>query len=313
MRVRFALAALVVLTACKKKDAAIQPSSQPPLDSGMSVIDSFRTPESVLYDEASDRYLVSNINGAPTAKDGNGFISIVGPSGRVTELKWIEGGKNGVTLNAPKGMGIRGDTLFVADIDEVRMFNRTNGHPVGTIPVRGATFLNDVSVGPDGAVWFTDSGLKPDFSSSGTDAIYHRAAAGGQVHQLAHGADLGRPNGIYAESTTAVVVTFGSGEVYRVDMQGHRTNLAKPPHGQLDGIIRLPGNRFAVSSWEDSSVVSIPMQPDSAAMAMALVHGVESPADIGFDTQRNRILIPSFNGNRIDVRPATAPASAHNP
>src|SRR3972149_4477688 len=42
----------------------------------------FQTPESVLYDAAEDVYLVSNINGSPTAADGYGFISRIGPEGQ---------------------------------------------------------------------------------------------------------------------------------------------------------------------------------------------------------------------------------------
>src|SRR5690242_11480428 len=41
----------------------------------------FATPESVLHDEARDRYLVSNINGKPSDVDGNGFISELSPDG----------------------------------------------------------------------------------------------------------------------------------------------------------------------------------------------------------------------------------------
>lgn len=302
------LAAILALTAaCKKAQPAVEQSAQPPMPANI-VVDSMQTPESVLFDEQADVYLVSNINGAPTVKDNNGFIARVKPDGHVDSLHFIQGGRGGVTLNAPKGTGIRGDTLFVADIDELRMFNRTTGAALGSVHVPGATFLNDVSVAPDGGVWFTDSGLKADFSSNGSDAIYHRDPHTGALHKIAHGTDLGRPNGVLADSTGAVVVTFGSGEVYRVDMQGHRTPMAKPPHGQLDGVFRMGDGTLVVSSWEDSSVVG--MKP-GATMYMQMVKGVPSPADIGYDAQRNRILIPIFSGNRIEIRPITPAASAH--
>ncbi|MGH2397863.1 MAG: ATP-binding protein, partial [bacterium] len=87
----------------------------------------FQTPESVLYDTRADVYLVSNINGKPTDTDGNGFISRVSPAGKVLALKWIDGTKQGVTLNAPKGTAISGTTLYVADITAVRMFDRSTG------------------------------------------------------------------------------------------------------------------------------------------------------------------------------------------
>src|SRR5204863_1559288 len=78
------------------------------------------TPESVLYDAEGDRYLVSNINGSPFDKDNNGFISVLSPDGDVKTLKWIEGGKNKVKLDAPKGSAITGGILYVADITTMR-------------------------------------------------------------------------------------------------------------------------------------------------------------------------------------------------
>jgi hypothetical protein len=298
---RLFLAGLTLAGACQQREA--QPAAEAPsADSAMTVVDSFQTPESVLYDSVMDTYIVSNINGAPTAKDDNGFLSRVSPSGRV-DLKWVDGASPDVTLHAPKGMAIKGDTLFVADIDEVRLFDRISGSPLGSLPVSGATFLNDVDVGPDGSVYLTDSGLKPDFSASGTDAVYVRAPAGagaGRFRVLARGADLGHPNGVTADAEGVTVVTFGSGEVYHLSLQGRRTGIEKPPHGQLDGIVMGPGGSLYASSWEDSSVVAL-LAGDEAWRA---VHtGIPSPADIGYDSRRGRLLIPVFTGNRIEVRP----------
>src|SRR5215831_227134 len=129
---RLVIAIVIASTACSKAEKPPVKAAAPPPPLRITVSDSFNAPESVLYDPQADIYLVSNINGTPLAKDNNGFISRVSPdSGKVVQLKWIAGGANGVTLNAPKGMGIVGDTLFVADIDVVRMFNRTTGAPMG--------------------------------------------------------------------------------------------------------------------------------------------------------------------------------------
>ena len=32
-----------------------------------------------------------------------------------------------------------------------------------------------------------------------------------------------------------------------------------------------------------------------------LIKGVPSPADIGYDARRNRLLIPIFTGNRVEI------------
>ncbi len=101
----------------------------------------------MLYVPGDDVYLVSNINGAPLDKDGNGFISRLAPDGSVLDLKWIDGGAPGVALDAPKGMAIAGGVLYVADITELRMFDASSGEPMGSVEVPGSTFLNDVAAG----------------------------------------------------------------------------------------------------------------------------------------------------------------------
>src|SRR5207249_1150955 len=102
---------------------------------------------SILYEPRSDVYLVSNINGDPTASDGNGFISRVAPDGRILELKWIDGAKPGVRLNGPKGMAVAGDTLYVSDITAVRMFDLRTGAPKDAVVILGSTFMNDLAAG----------------------------------------------------------------------------------------------------------------------------------------------------------------------
>ena len=119
-------------------------------------------PVCVLHDPDQDVYFVSNIKGAGTAKDDNGYISRVGPDGQLTERRFIEGGHGGVTLNAPKGLAIMGDELWVADIDVVRSFGRRTGKPlrVARPPSPGALFLNEMAVGPQGALYVTDTRLQ---------------------------------------------------------------------------------------------------------------------------------------------------------
>jgi DNA-binding beta-propeller fold protein YncE len=258
-----------------------------------------QTPESVLHDAASDVYLVSNINGSPTAVDGNGFISRIDPSGRVLALKWIDGAKPGATLNAPKGMAVAGDVLYVSDINTVRMFDRSTGQPKGSIPIAGATFLNDVAGASDGTVYVSDSGLKPDFSPSGTDAIY-RIDQAGKVTPAARGTELNHPNGIAVRPTgRLVVVTFSKpGELYAVDPAGKRENVRQMPSGQLDGVVVLPGGPLLISSWEASAVYR-----HGGARTRVVVSDVPSPADIGYDVKRRRVLIPLFTKNEVVIQP----------
>src|SRR5467141_828114 len=173
----------------------------PPAATKVAVVEGFLTPESVLHDPAQDIYFVSNINGSPTAKDNNGFISRVRPDGAVENLKFIEGGHNGVTLHAPKGMVLRGDTLWLADIDAVRAFNAKTGAPVALadLSALGAVFLNDIAVAQNGALYITDTGIKFDDVGNvlhpGPDRIF-RVGPDMTVTDAARGDTLGWPNGM---------------------------------------------------------------------------------------------------------------------
>src|SRR2546430_16687145 len=91
-------------------------------------------------------------------------ISRVRPDGAVETLKFIEGGHNGVTLHAAKGLALLGDTLWVADIDVVRAFDARTGAPRDSVSLAtlGAVFLNDIAIAQTGALYITDSGIKFD-------------------------------------------------------------------------------------------------------------------------------------------------------
>ncbi len=284
--------ALVLVVACNRQEERAEAPSPPPSDS-LTVVDSFRTPESVLYDATMDVYLVSNINGSPFDKDDNGFISRVGADGRVVELHWLDGASDSVTLNAPKGMAIRGDTLYIADIDEVRMFDRTTGGPLGTLLTRRGAFLNDIGVGPDGNLYVTDTGLRPDFSA-GPGGIFRFTARGRQWE-----AATGGPNGVVGDTGGTYVVVYWNGDVVRFGAT--RQAMPRPAGGQLDGVVRLADGTLLASSWADSSIIRL--APGDTAWTRLYV-GMPSPADIGLDTRRSRVLIPILQGNRVEVRPA---------
>lgn len=261
----------------------------------------FQTPESIVHDAAADVYLVSNINGVPSAKDNNGFISRVSPDGKVSTLKWVEGGQKGATLHAPKGLAVRGDTVYVTDIDCVRRFNRTTGAVEGETCIDGATFLNDICVGPDGTVYVTDTGIRIDASGAtptGTDAVY-RLASSGPAAAVIKTTELKNPNGIVASADGLLVVPFGAAEIFHIDSKGNRHVMGKVPAGQLDGLVRLDDGTLLISSWEGKAVYR---QPPNG-QATAVVENVPSPADIGYDAKRKRLLVPVFTENRVIIKP----------
>ena len=273
-----------------------------PADKRVVVKDAgFLTPESILYDAAADVYLVANINGEPAGADDNGFISKVSPDGKVTELKWIDGSKPDVKLDAPKGMAISGDILWVADITVVRKFDAKTGAPKGEVKIPGASFLNDVTAAEGGGVYVADTGINAKFEPAGTDAVYH-IGKDGKVKPLVKAKDLGGPNGLAFANGSVWVVTFGSGELYEVAVKGAKGEKkpgVKLPKGQLDGLVVKDDGEILVSSWEGKAVYA----GKPGGEWKAVLSDVEAPADIGWDSKRKVLLVPQFMANALILLP----------
>ena len=258
----------------------------------------YSTPESIEYYAAEDVYLVTNINGSPFAADGNGFISKVKPDGNIVDLKWIDGTKNGVRLNAPKGAAIIGENLFVADINQVHIFELPSGKQKTSITIHGSTFLNGMAPGAGNYGYVTDSGYNDGFTASGTDAIY-KVWTNGKYEAIVKDKEMGHPNGILSDGNKLIVVTFGTGMVFSIDAAGKKTALPTPPQGGLDGLLKLKDGRFVISSWGGSAIYAL----NKDNTYSVLMDSVDAPADLGFDTKRNRILVPLFKQNKMVFLP----------
>jgi hypothetical protein len=214
-------------------------------------------------------------------------------------LKWVDGAKPGVTLNAPKGMAIVGGLLYVADIDHIRKFHAKTGAPAGEIKISGATFLNDMVKGAHGSAYVSDSGLKmgeKGLEPSETDAVY-RLAGDGTVTTLAKGVALGRPNGLCMVGETLYVVTFGSGELFILGEDGKKRDAIKLPKGSLDGVIQSHDGHLVISSWGGKALFKGP----PAGPFKEAATNLEAPADIGWDSKRHRVLVPRFNDNTVEI------------
>ncbi len=290
-------------TPAPKADAAkpAAPAGPKPV---MAVTTGLSTPESVLYDDKTDTYLVSNINGSPLDKDNNGYITELSPDGAVVKAKLVAGGENGVTLNAPKGLALSNGLLFVADLDTVRWFDRSTGAPKGELKVAGSTFVNDLAVGPDGLIYLSDSGLKggkDGFAPTGTDGVYAIDVSGkkAKLKTVKKDKALARPNGLLVQGDTLYMVPFGANTLHAFDLKAKakaKGEATKLPTGGLDGLVAV-GDEFLVSSWEGKAVY----RGKVGGEFKEVLGGLEAPADIGFDTKRSRVLVPRFMGNAVEA------------
>lgn len=308
--------ALLVLTACggTADDAA---DASPAVPSGTelsAVTQGLSTPESVLWSATHRAWFVSNINGNPSMKDDNGFIVRLSADGGVMDtVPFINGADDDITLHAPKGLAIVGDTLWVADIDAVRGFDVGTGTLVASVdlaPMR-ATFLNDVAAGDDGTVYITDTGIAFDAAGNMTSpgksrvfALKGRTASEGAV--FPEGSAI---NGITwdASRSAFLVLSFATKSIYAWK-PGSAPEVIAEGAGSADGLVMLADGRALYSSWADSSLHALTGTTSTVVRA-----GFPDPADLGYDPSRGIVAIPLFSANRVEFldlgAAATPPAT----
>lgn len=283
--------------ACAEKPAAVADAPLAVVSEGLS------TPESVLWDASHNVWYVSNINGSPLAKDDNGYILRLSADGaKLDSVPFINGADADITLNAPKGMALVGDTLWVADIDAIRAFDVNTGNTVTTLELaaQNATFLNDVAVGGDGSIYITDSGIS--FNADGSVSHPGKSRVFALRDRNAREAVVlpaeSAANGIAfdAANNRWLIVGFNSPNIFAWTAGSDNVSILGSGPGGGDGIVILNDGRALYSSWADSSLY---LFADSTSTKLR--GGLNAPADIGYDARRNIVAVPLFSDNRVEL------------
>jgi DNA-binding beta-propeller fold protein YncE len=254
----------------------------------------FANPESVEYDPAHIRYYVSNVDGDPTATDGQGFISLLGEDGTMIDARWVEG------LNAPKGLVFSDGILYAADIDHLVVIDVESGTVTGRYPAEGAQFLNDVDIANDGRVFVTDMF---------TNAIY--AFDGDSLDLWLRSDDLWHPNGIRFDGNRLIIAAWGDeilddfstptpGHLIAVDLNTQAISAlgSGAAVGNLDGIARDGHGNWLVSDWLAGALYRI----DASGNAEMLMDLDQGSADIDVVAHRDGtlyVVVPMMNDNRV--------------
>jgi DNA-binding beta-propeller fold protein YncE len=279
--------------------AALLPAQAPkapaPAAPGVHVTRGLNNPESALWDATGKCWYVSNLAGDSGARDGRAFLSKLDVDGKLLEKQWIQG------LDAPKGLGILGRTLYVADIDKVAVIDLGKGQMVQRIPVQGATFLNDVAIGPGGEVYVSDM----------ERSVIYRLRQGGKVEVFLADRKLECPNGLWVDGGALFVAAWGTitgkdfatregGRLLRVDLKTKAiTPVTAQRLGNLDGLVKL-GHHFYVTDYKGGKVYKV----GEDGQASLWRGGFMSAADLGLDPARKLLAIPDMAAGTLTFAPA---------
>jgi len=239
-----------------------------------------RTPESVQYDPQRQQLYVANINKVNVEKpDGDGFISVLNTDGKISNLKWARG------LNDPKGMGILGNSLFVADLKDLVEIDLKTGNILKRHPAINSVMLNDVSVSPRGEVFVSDSrGHK----------LYRYVD--GKMELYLDDPNLQGPNGVFAEKDYMIVASAGTGNLWKLDYATKTYSAWAMTNKTADGILRY-GNDYLISCWHGEVYY---VKPDGKVWK--LIDSKEpqtNTADFGYIPVTKTLLIPNFYKNTV--------------
>jgi hypothetical protein len=259
----------------------------------------FAAPESAYYHAASNSVFVSSINGQILERDGNGYISRLSPDGKVVGAKWVTG------LDAPKGMRSLGNTLWVADIDDVVSIDIIKGQITARVLVTDAQFLNDLATGPDGTVYVSDSMLS---------RIY--AVKDGKSSVFVEGADVvEQPNGLLVDGPRLILGTIGpaptpgapppgrgqgaprpSGHLYAFDLKTkQRTQLTNENVGGIDGIEPDGSGGLLVTDVIGQRLLHVAKEGQVRVLAKFSAGG----ADFGYTGAKRIAIVPFLFENRV--------------
>jgi hypothetical protein len=252
----------------------------PSLQKAWSTDTTLRTPESVVWDSGAKVFYVSNVNGGGAARDGNGFISKMAPGGKILKLRWVEG------LDAPKGIALFGDVLYVADLDSLVIIDVAKAKIKTKIFIPGATFLNDVATDSTGNVYLSDTRQGKIFCyGQGKISIYLGVAEMKGANGL-----LWRDSGLYVNTSDGI---------YDYDSASRKLELFCAEVKGGDGLTAVNDTEMLASRWEGE--IYYVGAHGRATRLLRTAKENSNTADILYRPDSSLLLVPTFNGNSVDA------------
>jgi len=250
-------------------------AQQKSLDKLWESKDQLPVPESVLFVPEKNELYVSLIDGEGTAKDGQGGVAILNLDGSLKQADWITG------LNAPKGLALYRDLLYIADISSVVVVDVISGNIINEIEIAESTFLNDVTVDDNGVVYVSDTRQNKIFQIKGFKYTLYMENVP-SVNGLKF-----LDNSLYA---------LAGPELWKIDSNKNKTVVATGFEKGGDGLEPVGNGDFLVTCWPG---IVYYVRADGSFQKMMDVQGSMNTADLGYNPKEKILYIPTFNSNSV--------------
>lgn len=243
-----------------------------------------KAPESIIYDQAHQRYLLSNYEtGSIIQVDGAGKQGIL-----------VE------NMAAIQGLEIVGNVVYVGARNSVRGFDLETGAMVMNVPVAGVSNLNDVTADDAGNLYAGDV--------FGTKIIKVRIKDG-SCSVFVDGKGIDHPNGIFFDKTKKRILVCSyrkNSPIQSIDLADATvTTLAETNISECDGIVLDKYGRCYVTSWETLSIYRF--DKDFSNPPAVFHANACGPADISYDGVHDALAVPLMKCNSYEIVPVDPP------
>jgi len=252
----------------------------------------FAFPESVAYDPVAKVLYVGQFGGTelkPAEKDGKGKISKVSLEGKILEEQFLPA--SGEIMNKPKGIWVKGNRLWVTDIDAVWIFDLTT-RKGRKLAIPGITFANDPAI-KGNVLYVSDNVADQLYSVEPADFL--NAKNEPKIKLVFSGKSV-NPNGLYpAKDGSLLMVGFKSDKeargIYSLGANGEVKPLSKDI-GRLDGLYEMTDGTVLATDWNSGSLFSW----SAKAGMQTLASGFKGPADFCVipDAKDYMVVVPDL-------------------
>lgn len=229
----------------------------------------------------------------PGAKDGDGLIARLDKKGNIVDASFAK-----EKLNAPKGLAINKNVLFLNDIDRVVAIDLNSGVKLYEIDFsKDSSFLNDIAVWNDNTLFVSATDKNKLFKVNLVDETYSEVATDTTIAGI---------NGLFCakNSNKLYVNGYGSdnkpnGIIGYINLKDNKFTKVTSLEGYFDGIY-ISKDILYVSNWvayEKKGVVMAIGIYSNKCTKVKSIEPIAGPAD--FIINNDELILPAMMSGEI--------------